>query len=67
MVGFTRLTKNQIQRTLCRTNKQWKNKTPAIHRDFFRLRLAKIRHLIENLPPPWYNAIYFGDNVKTRT
>ena len=28
------------------------NKTPAMHRDIFRLRLANNRHLIENLPPP---------------
>ena len=27
------------------------NKTPAMHRDLFRLQLANDRHLIENLPP----------------
>ena len=28
------------------------NKTPAMHRDIFRLQLANKRHLIKNLPPP---------------
>ena len=40
------------------------NETPALNWDIFRLQLANIRHLIENLPPPWSNAIYSRHNVK---
>ena len=41
-------------------------KTPAMHRDTFRLQLANNRRkLIENLPPPWKKAIYFEYNVKS--
>ena len=28
-----------------------RNKTPAMHRDIFRLQLANDRHMMENLPP----------------
>ena len=43
------------------------NKTPPMHRDIFRLQLTNNRRLIENLPPPWLNAIYIGYNVKIWT
>ena len=29
------------------------NKTPAMHRDIFRLQLTHYGHLIQNLPPLW--------------
>ena len=39
------------------------NKTPAMHRDIFRLQLTNNGRLIDS--PPWQNAIYFGYNVKS--
>ena len=37
-----------------------------MHRNTFHLQLANNRHLIEKLLAFWENAIYFGNNIKTR-